>query len=130
MTYALNHFFGRVKVNNVEPEIYTVEIANIVDDYEKFKTISQLENALTFVKTCRKENVEFIKTKVGNKQGLAVRGLDRLVLNKLRVHALKLKYVKNLEFVSRFNMFEMFLPDQKEKLLDIIKEQYPNVKYL
>ena len=58
-----------------------------------------------------------------------MRGNDRLMLNKLRVHALKLKYVKNLEFASRFNMFEMFLPDQKEKLLDIIKEQYPNVKY-
>ena len=77
LVYALDHFLGRVKVKNVVPEIYTVEIANIVDDLEKFKTLSQIENALSFVKTCRKENSEFIKTKVGNKQGLAVRGLDR-----------------------------------------------------
>jgi len=27
-------------------------------------------------------------------------------------------------------MFEMFLPFQKEKLFDIIKEQYPNIKML
>ncbi len=67
MVYALDHFLGRVKVKQVEFEIYTVEIANIVDDYEKFKIISQLENALSLVKTCRKENAEFIKTKVGNK---------------------------------------------------------------
>jgi hypothetical protein len=67
VVYALDHFLGRVKVKQVEFEIYTVEIANIVDDYEKFKIISQLENALSLVKTCRKENAEFIKTKVGNK---------------------------------------------------------------
>jgi len=67
LVYALDHFFGRVKVKYVVPEIYTVEIANIVDDLEKFKTLSQIENALSFVKTCRKENSEFIKTKVGNK---------------------------------------------------------------
>jgi hypothetical protein len=52
------------------------------------------------------------------------------VLNKLRSHALRLKYVRELDFVSRFNMFEMFLPFQKEKLFDIIKEQYPNIKML
>ncbi len=43
------------------------------------------------------------------------------MLNRLRAHALKLKYIKNLEFLSRFNMFEMFVPIYKEKLLDVIK---------
>ena len=107
LTSALNDYFPQ----DNSQKILTIEVCNSVDHPETFSKITSKEHFKSFLKDCLHNFVKPKKEKVGNKDLLLLSGLNQDMLEQLKDKALSIKYKKELEFFSRFNMFSIMLAE-------------------